>query len=91
MIFRNLFKLYLRVFIKECADIFGPKFDRNLLERGIHFTNAYYGAERFSGSRVVFVNGAIDPWHALSITKWDSEELKQARKTISDTIGKWLQ
>jgi hypothetical protein len=22
---------------------------------------------------------------------WDPEELKQARKTISDTIGKWLQ
>ena len=130
-----MFLLYFRFFIKQCADIFGPKFDRILLERGINFTNAYYGAEKFAGSRVVFVNGAIDPWHALSFTKdppkdntvifmssmwshfcgwfffdrnidflgtahcadmypdaeWDPEELKQARKTISDTIGTWLQ
>ncbi|CAF1400477.1 unnamed protein product [Rotaria sordida] len=103
-------------FIQQCADIFGPKFDDNLLERGINFTNAFYGAEGFSGSRVLFVNGAIDPWHALSFTKdppnnntaiflsstahcadmypdadWDPAELKQARQTISDTIGKWLQ
>ncbi|CAF4627596.1 unnamed protein product [Rotaria sp. Silwood2] len=56
-------------FIQQCADIFGPKFDDNLLERGINFTNAFYGAEGFSGSRVLFVNGAIDPWHALSFTK----------------------
>jgi hypothetical protein len=58
-----------RFFVQQCADIYGPKFTDNLLERGINFTNAFYGAEQFSGSRVVFVNGAIDPWHALSFTK----------------------
>jgi hypothetical protein len=61
--------LYFRFFVKQCADIFGPKFDRILLEKGINFTNAFYGAEKFSGTRVLFVNGAIDPWHALSFTK----------------------
>ena len=64
-----LFLIFFRFFIKQCADIFGSKFDRTLLEKGIKFTNAYYGAEKFSGSRVVFINGAIDPWHALSFTK----------------------
>ncbi|CAF2126984.1 unnamed protein product [Rotaria magnacalcarata] len=103
-------------FVQQCADIFGPNFNDNLLERGIDFTNAFYGAEGFSGSRVLFVNGAIDPWHALSFTKdppnnntaiflsstahcadmypdaeTDPQELKQARQTISDTIGQWLQ
>ena len=58
-----------RFFVKQCADIYGPKFDQILLERGINFTNEYYGAEKFAGTRVVFVNGAIDPWHALSFTK----------------------
>jgi hypothetical protein len=56
-------------FVQQCTDIFGPKFTDNLLERGINFTNEYYGAEKFSGTRVLFVNGAIDPWHALSFTK----------------------
>ncbi|CAF0815275.1 unnamed protein product [Adineta ricciae] len=103
-------------FVQQCADIFGPKFNDDLLERGINFTNAFYGAEQFAGSRVLFVNGAIDPWHALSFTKnppnnntaiflastahcadmypdaeWDPPELRQARQTISDTIGRWLQ
>lgn len=55
--------------MQQCADIYGPQFSDNLLERGINFTNAFYGAEQFSGSRVLFVNGAIDPWHALSFTK----------------------
>jgi hypothetical protein len=135
LIFDHL--LYFRFFVKQCADIFGSKFDDKLLERGINFTNAYYGAERYSGTRVLFVNGAIDPWHALSFiqnppnnnsaiflksmlncfipgfffameisvlflatahcadmypdAEWDPEELRQARQTISDTIGKWLQ
>ena len=62
-------RVCFRFFVKQCADIFGPKYDQLLLERGINFTNDYYGAEKFSGTRVVFVNGAIDPWHALSFTK----------------------
>ena len=34
---------------------------------GINSTNAYYGGVDYKGSRVVFVNGDIDPWHALSL------------------------
>jgi hypothetical protein len=67
--FKFFFIRYFRFFVKQCADIYGPKFDQILLERGINFTNEYYGAEHFQGSRVLFVNGAIDPWHALSFTK----------------------
>jgi hypothetical protein len=64
-----LFFLVFRFFVQQCEDIYGPKYNDNLLERGINFTNAFYGAEGFSGTRVLFVNGAIDPWHALSFTK----------------------
>ncbi len=64
-----LYFLYFRFFVKQCADIYGPKFNQILLERGINFTNEYYGADKYQGSRVLFVNGAIDPWHALSFPK----------------------
>lgn len=33
----------------------------------INFTNAYYGSDDPQGSRILFVNGLIDPWHALSV------------------------
>ena len=33
------------------------------------FTNDYYGANQPSGTRIVFVNGSVDPWHALSVLR----------------------
>ncbi|CAF1203294.1 unnamed protein product, partial [Didymodactylos carnosus] len=103
-------------FVKQCADIFGATFSADLLTNGIAFTNSYYGGEMFQGSRVLFINGAIDPWHALSFTSSppnnnsfifmsttahcadmypdsdsDPQELTDARKKISSTIGEWLQ
>lgn len=30
-------------------------------------TNAYYGADQPNATRILFVNGDIDPWHALSV------------------------
>ncbi|XP_064612363.1 thymus-specific serine protease-like [Liolophura sinensis] len=35
----------------------------------VTFTNEFYGSNRPSGSRIIFVNGSIDPWHALSVLK----------------------
>lgn len=57
-----------RYFVQKCADIYGPNFNESQIEKTVNFTNGYYGGKNFQGSRVVFVNGAIDPWHALSIT-----------------------
>ncbi|KAI0209228.1 Thymus-specific serine protease [Lamellibrachia satsuma] len=37
--------------------------------RRIKFTNSYYGSDQPKGSRIVFVNGSIDPWHALSVLR----------------------
>ncbi|XP_022106762.1 thymus-specific serine protease-like isoform X1 [Acanthaster planci] len=42
----------------------------------VNFTNAYYGADHPRGSRVVFVDGTIDPWHALSVLTNLPEDLK---------------
>ena len=54
-----------RFYIKQCKDIFGDKFDFELLKQAITDTNTNYGGYDYQGSRVVFVNGNIDPWHAL--------------------------
>ncbi|XP_038044256.1 thymus-specific serine protease-like isoform X2 [Patiria miniata] len=42
----------------------------------VNFTNAYYGADNPRGTRVIFVDGTIDPWHALSVLKDLPEGLK---------------
>ncbi|XP_041359445.1 putative serine protease K12H4.7 [Gigantopelta aegis] len=55
--------------IQQCIDIFGPKFNVDLINRGIKRTNTNYGARGIKISKVVFPNGSIDPWHALGITK----------------------
>ena len=54
---------------KQCTDVFGPKFDLSLLEKGIRRTNANYGAKNIQVTNVVFVQGSIDPWHAMGLTQ----------------------
>ncbi|KAL9952175.1 hypothetical protein ACROYT_G039390 [Oculina patagonica] len=48
-----------------CFDVFNIPAEE--VYRRVAFTNAYYGGDRPKGSRIVFVNGSIDPWHALSV------------------------
>ena len=56
-------------FENQCKDIFGPKFDLNLLNKGIERSNVMYGAKNIEVTNVVFVHGTFDPWHALGITE----------------------
>ncbi|CAG2119239.1 unnamed protein product [Medioppia subpectinata] len=65
-------------FIKQCADIFGPKYDQKLLEKSIQFTNNFYGGYALKVRKVLFPNGSIDPWHALGVTK----DLNQYSKAL---------
>jgi len=57
----------LEFFIDMCSDVFGPKFNKELLEAGIQQTLQEYGGLNISVSNVVFVHGSLDPWHALGI------------------------
>ena len=50
-------------------DIFGKKFDGQLIQRGINRTNTNYGGYGIKITKVVFPNGSIDPWHALGFTE----------------------
>jgi len=51
-----------------CADLFGPKFDIDLINKGIEDTNTYYGGTDIQVTNTVFVHGSVDPWHAMGIT-----------------------
>ncbi len=61
-------------FEKMCADVYGPRYNLELLERGIKRSNMMYGGRDIQVSNVIFVHGSFDPWHALGITEDMSEE-----------------
>lgn len=50
-----------------CGRVFGV--DPASVASAVRFTNEYYGADHPRGSRILFVNGDIDPWHALSVLR----------------------
>ena len=56
-----------RFWTQQCADIFGPSINEAVLDSGINFTNANYGGLGVKVTRIIFPNGSIDPWHALSV------------------------
>ncbi|XP_053577611.1 thymus-specific serine protease [Bombina bombina] len=42
---------------------------KEYVHQSVQYTNEFYGADRPKSSRIIFVNGDIDPWHALSVLK----------------------
>uniref|UniRef100_A0A1B6MS95 Serine protease K12H4.7 n=1 Tax=Graphocephala atropunctata TaxID=36148 RepID=A0A1B6MS95_9HEMI len=65
-LFGNDFSIFF--FAQQCADIFGKEF-LEVLGDAAEKTNAFYGGLDLQATRVVYVHGSIDPWHALGITK----------------------
>jgi serine protease 16 len=51
----------------QCQDGFGNIISNQLNDAGVAFTNAYLGGQGIKGTRIVFVNGDVDPWHWLSV------------------------
>ncbi|CAH2985463.1 unnamed protein product [Chilo suppressalis] len=66
-VFGNAFTLDF--FIQQCEDVFGKKFDKDFVSNAAAWTNSKYGGVDIAVSRVVFVHGSVDPWHALGITQ----------------------
>jgi serine protease 16 len=55
-----------------CKQLFG--LDVANVEDRILFSNDYYGGNTPDASRIIFVNGDIDPWHVLSVLESDEEQ-----------------
>lgn len=54
-------------FVDQCKDIYQSEFSKGFIEKAVRRTNINYGSLNLEVSRVVFVHGSIDPWHALGI------------------------
>jgi len=48
--------------------MFVYRYDAKLVMRGVKRTNTIYGGLKLQATRIVFIHGSIDPWHALGIT-----------------------
>ncbi|XP_001608051.1 putative serine protease K12H4.7 isoform X2 [Nasonia vitripennis] len=59
----------LDFFVNICKDVYGDYYERELLDSGISRTNIMYGGRLPDIKNVIFVNGDVDPWHALSVLK----------------------
>ncbi|XP_077302469.1 putative serine protease K12H4.7 [Arctopsyche grandis] len=66
-IFSNNFPV--KYFVQQCMDIFGSKFNADYINSAIRQTNIMYGGLDIQASKIVFVHGSIDPWHALGIVQ----------------------
>uniref|UniRef100_A0A6I8Q1D8 Serine protease 16 n=1 Tax=Xenopus tropicalis TaxID=8364 RepID=A0A6I8Q1D8_XENTR len=62
-----------------CSQIFQVPTESVL--QSVQFTNEFYGADHPKSSRIIFVNGDVDPWHALSVLK------NQSRSEIAILIN----
>ncbi|XP_045193377.2 thymus-specific serine protease-like [Mercenaria mercenaria] len=51
--------------IQQCGYIF--KINPYDVDDNVQFSNDYYGGNHTQQSKIVFVNGSVDPWHRLSI------------------------
>lgn len=51
------------------------RFDLELLKYGVERTNIMYGGKDPKVTRVVLVNGSIDPWHYLGVTKQSNPDI----------------
>lgn len=64
-IFGSLFPL--PYFTNICQDLYGEYYNRDFLNNRIKRTNMMYGGLRPDLRNVIFTNGDVDPWHALSV------------------------
>lgn len=54
------------------------KIPADVVAANIEYSNAYYGSDAPRGSRVLYVNGEVDPWRANSLTRQISLDLPTA-------------
>ncbi|XP_026278173.1 putative serine protease K12H4.7 [Frankliniella occidentalis] len=54
-------------FVQQCKDAFGENYNDAMVKKGVERTNTVFGSWNPDVENVMFVNGKIDPWHALSV------------------------
>ena len=59
-------QITLDFFTDQCKQVYG--IEAADVASAVNRTNQFYGGKNVTGTNIVFPNGSIDPWHALSIT-----------------------
>lgn len=75
-IFGTLFPL--EFFEKLCMDLYGDYYNSDYLKSRVKRTNLIYGGLKPDLTNVIFTNGDLDPWHALSVLN----DLNESTKSI---------
>jgi len=55
----------LDYFLGMCKDVYG--IDKSHPKASVDYTNMYYGGRDVRSDKIVFLNGSVDPWHALGL------------------------
>jgi len=55
----------LDYFLGMCKDVYGIDKDHPAIS--VDYTNSYYGGRDVRSNKIVFLNGSVDPWHALGL------------------------
>ena len=69
---------------QQCQDAFGPQISRALNAQRTAFSNAYTGGAAIQSQNIVFVNGNVDPWHALSVCNATEENGPRVSSVLID-------
>jgi hypothetical protein len=69
-------KVPVEFYVQLCRDIFGQNFNQKSIAKAIDHKNIIFGALKPATTNVLFINGNIDPWHALGLTKTDRNQLQ---------------
>jgi len=55
----------LDYFLGMCKDVYG--IEKTSPAKSVDYTNSYYGGRDVRSNKIVFLNGSVDPWHALGL------------------------
>ena len=58
-------RITLDYFLGMCRDVYG--IDTAKPAVSVKYTNSYYGGRDVRSNKIVFLNGSVDPWHALGL------------------------
>ncbi|XP_049827751.1 putative serine protease K12H4.7 [Schistocerca gregaria] len=60
-------RMTLSYFTDMCALLYGSEYTAERVEEGVTNANLLYGGRNPDVTNVAFVNGGLDPWHALGV------------------------
>ncbi len=64
----------LDYYMDICQQVFQLTSDE--VRSGVNTTNNFYGGKNVTGTNIIFPNGSIDQWHALSVTSDLNDSVK---------------